>query len=155
MILPKQVYFRKSYAIIVYGFGVSSLTGEYKVVRIFQGDIPWDSTSTSRPSLLEGEIYTLGTGKWRSLGHVPYCLFGFHGPFLNGCAHWLVCDRDSPEAICSFDFEKESFQLVPSPPQSSESGALFQGLGGCLCKYKSWESEFVIWVMKEYGLNIF
>ncbi|KAJ0792168.1 hypothetical protein HanOQP8_Chr01g0014331 [Helianthus annuus] len=115
MILPRQKYYRQGYAIIVYGFGVGLQTKEYKVIRTFQGDIPPNQYGTSRPSLLEAEVYTLGTGQWRSLGHVPYWLSGWDGPFLYGKAHWIVIDEDAPEKLCAFDFDKETFQLFPSP----------------------------------------
>ncbi|KVI02071.1 F-box protein At3g07870-like [Cynara cardunculus var. scolymus] len=159
MILPRQRYYREGYAIIVYGFGVSLMTGEYKVIRTFQGDIPPDPYVSSRPSLLEAEVYTLGTNQWRSLGHVPYWLNGFHGPFLNGHFHWIVCEKDdASEKLCTFDLDKETFQLFPSPPIESieESQIHFQSLAvlkGCLCQSDTYDSEFTIWVMKEYGIK--
>ncbi|KAL7583670.1 hypothetical protein Lser_V15G45564 [Lactuca serriola] len=159
MILPRQQYYREGYAIIVYCFGVVSLTHEYKVIRIFQGDIPpINPTSSSRPSLLEAEIYTLGTGKWRSLGHVAYWLNGFSGPFLNGYAHWIVVDDDSPQKLCAFDFDKETFELFPSPPVEivEESQIHFYSLGvlkGCLCQSDTFDFQLTIWVMKEYGVK--
>lgn len=158
MILPRQQYYREGYAINVYGFGVGLQTKEYKVVRTFQGNIPPDQTSGSRPSLLEAEVYTLGTGHWRSLGHVPYWREGYDGPFLNGHAHWIVVDKDSPEKICTFDFDNETFQLFPSPPSEpiEESHIRFHSLGilkGCLCQVDTFDSQFMIWVMKEYGVK--
>lgn len=158
MILPRQQYYREGYAMIIYCFGVGSLTQEYKVIRIFQGDIPPDPTSSSRPSIVEAEVYTLGTCQWRSLGHVPYLLNGWSGPFLNGNAHWIVLDRDSPEELCTFDFDKETFELFPSPPVEiiEESQMHFQSLAvlkGCLCQSDTFESQFTIWVMKEYGIK--
>ncbi|KAK1418149.1 hypothetical protein QVD17_27288 [Tagetes erecta] len=159
MILPRQKYYRdQGYAIIVYCFGVGLQTNEYKVIRTFQGDIPPKPDQTSRPSLLEAEVYTLGTRQWRSLGHVPYWLNGFHGPFLNGNAHWIVFDEDSPEKLCTFDFDNETFQLFPSPPCEGieDSAYCFQSLAvinGCLGQSYTYESEFSIWVMKEYGVK--
>ncbi|KAL8195412.1 hypothetical protein R6Q57_025815 [Mikania cordata] len=139
MTLPRHNYYREGYAIIVYGFRVGLQTNEYKVIRIFQGDIPPNPTSTSRPSLLEGEVYTLGSGQWRRLGHVPYWLDWSNGPFLNGHVHWIVWDEDSLEKICAFDIDNETFELFPSPPLETitESQVHFQRLGilkGCLCK---------------------
>ncbi|GJZ61026.1 F-box associated domain containing protein [Tanacetum coccineum] len=158
MILPRQQFYRQSQAIIVYGFGVGLNTKEYKVVRTFQGNIPADPTSVSRPSLLVAEVYTLGTGQWRGLGHVPYWLNGFDGPFLNGHAHWIVLDKDSPEKLCAFDFDSETFKLFPSPPCEAivESGIHFNSLGvlnGCLSQSDTFNSQFTIWVMKEYGIK--
>ncbi|KAM0001057.1 putative F-box domain-containing protein [Helianthus debilis subsp. tardiflorus] len=160
MILPRQKYYREGYAIIVYGFGVGLQTKEYKVIRTFQGDIPPNQYgSRSRPSLLEAEVYTLGTGQW-SLGHVPYWLIGWDGPFLYGKAHWMVIDQDAgPEKLCTFDFDKETFQLFPSPPSEAieDSSIHFQSLAvlnGCLSQSDTYyESQFTIWVMKEYGIK--
>ncbi|KAL8239355.1 hypothetical protein R6Q59_015922 [Mikania micrantha] len=161
IILPRQEYYRESQAIIVYGFGIGLQTKEYKVVRIFQGDIPpKPGHETSRPSLLEAEVYTLGSGQWRSLGHAPYWLSGFHGPFLNGKAHWLVLDQDAPEKLCTFDMDNETFELFPSPPceATEDSNVIhFQSLAvlnGCLCQSDSqYDSQFTMWLMKEYGVK--
>ncbi|GKD24508.1 F-box associated domain containing protein, partial [Tanacetum coccineum] len=164
MILPRQRYYRQEkYATVVYGFGVGLRTKEYKVIRIFQTDLlPY--LNSVWPRLIESEIYTLGTGQWRSLGHVPYWLTEFHGPFLNGCVHWTFRDqtfRDqyshSPEGIYAFDFDNETFHLFPSPPFEEIHGNIScQKLGvlkGCLCQCDSSAIEFTIWVMKEYGIK--
>ncbi|KAJ9551823.1 hypothetical protein OSB04_015868 [Centaurea solstitialis] len=164
MILPRQRSpTEDGYLRFVYGFGVSSLTGEYKVVRAFQtktvvrnGDNP-----TAQPSVLEAEIYTLGIGQWRSLGPVPVTyrlnIFEkFHGLFLNNHCHWIVRDfEDAHEKIATFDFDKETFQLFPYPPPESVKG-LSKGLAilkGCLCKLETYVSELTIWLMKEYGIK--
>ena len=136
MILPRQRYYGEDkYATIVYGFGVGLLTKEYKVIGIFHTDLQSYVTSV-RPRLIEAEIYTLGTGQWRSLGHVPYWLTDFHnGPFLNGCVHWTIRDDDSPEGLYAFDFDNETFHLFPSPPSKEIYGNIReQSLGvlkGC------------------------
>ncbi|PWA90772.1 F-box associated domain, type 1 [Artemisia annua] len=67
-----------------------------------------------KPGILK-EYMILPRQQWKSLGHVPYWLNGFDGPFLNGHAHWIVIDQDSPEKICAFDFDNETFKLFPSP----------------------------------------
>ncbi|KAJ9551694.1 hypothetical protein OSB04_015739 [Centaurea solstitialis] len=135
------------------GFGVVSTTGEYKVIRTFQ-----DSNPTSLPRELEAEVYTLGTGQWRNIGHVPYSFDHSDQPFLNDHIHWRVDDEDSPESLCSFDLDKETFQLFPSPPSEAieESYMHFQSLAilkGCLCKSDTYDSQYTIWVMKEYGIK--
>ncbi|KAL7582872.1 hypothetical protein Lser_V15G45572 [Lactuca serriola] len=157
MILPKPQYYLQHNAHLVYCFGVAPLTNEYKVIRIFQGEkIPYFS-SNSRPIISQAEVYTLGTGQWRSLGHVPYWLKGMYGPFLNGHAHWTVLDKDSSEKLCVFDFEKETFELFPSPPcEARDENLIFKSLGvlkGCLCRCESYDSQLVVWVMKEYGIK--
>ncbi|CAH1444703.1 unnamed protein product [Lactuca virosa] len=144
MILPKQKYHRKEiYADVTYGFGVSSVAREYKVIRILQ------------KSLSPAEVYTLGTGQWRSLGHVPYWFTGRCGQFLNGHAHWTIRDQDSSKKICALDFDKETFELFPSPPPE-EAFIYFDCLGvvrGCLCRCDTYYSKFTVWVMKEYGVK--
>ncbi|KAJ9552486.1 hypothetical protein OSB04_016531 [Centaurea solstitialis] len=147
MILPRQRSRRDSFAGVVYGFGMSSsLTGEYKVVQTFQTEV------------LEAEVYTLGKGQWRSLGPVsvpiPYCLNTFHqfyGPFLNNHCHWIVSDNE----ICTFDLDKETFQLFPSPPvkQNRFRRQSLAILKGCLCKLDTYYFKLTIWVMKEYGIK--
>ncbi|XP_076946367.1 F-box protein At3g07870-like [Bidens hawaiensis] len=157
MTLPRQQYYTEGHAIIVYGFGVGLQTKEYKVIRTFQGNIPPDSSSTSRPSILEAEVYTLGMGQWRSLGHVPYWLQGWEGSFLDGRVHWIIYDKDSPQKICTFDFDNEKFELFPSPPfeaindEHQVHGQTLEILKGCLCVVDIYDSRFTLWVMKEYG----
>ncbi|GJU16938.1 F-box associated domain containing protein [Tanacetum coccineum] len=157
--LPRKQYCSKGPARTVHGFGVGLKTRKYKVVRIFQGNIPPDPPSSSGSRLLEAEVYTLGTGQWRSLGHVPYWLNDWDEPFLNGCVHWMLYDENFPEKLCSFDIDKETFQLFPSPPfdafddtriPEEESLAV---LKGCLCQSHTFVTGFTIWVMKEYGIK--
>ena len=155
VILPRQKYYRIAPAGIVYGFGVSLHTKEYKVIRIFQGNI---TAETTYPHISQAEVYTLGTGLWRRLGHVPYWFSGSPGgAFLNGCVHWVVLDRDSPEKLCSFDFDNETFQLFPSPPSNELVGDIrYQTLGilhGFLSLTDTSHYKFNIWVMKDYGIK--
>ncbi|KAJ9551938.1 hypothetical protein OSB04_015983 [Centaurea solstitialis] len=158
--LPRQPNYRKGLEFIIYNFGVNSLTGEYKVLRIFQVNSPQDPYSYiprgSRASmLLEAEVYTLGTSQWRCLGQVPYRVSGY-ATFLNGYFHWKVPNQDAPESIFTFDLDKEMFQLFPSPP--TEPGAMLgcsENLGvlkGCLCKSYAYDSQITIWVMKQYAV---
>ncbi|GKC33027.1 F-box associated domain containing protein [Tanacetum coccineum] len=158
MILPRlQNHTEKSYAAISYGFGVGLLTKEYKVIRIFQPIQAQNLASNQRHRLLEAEVYTLGTGRWRRLGHVPYWLNEFHGPFLNGCVHWIFCGRDSPKELYAFNFDKETFSFFPSPPSEEIQGDIRrQRLGvinSCLSMCITSSLEFTIWVMKEYGIR--
>nr|GEV52131.1 F-box associated domain, type 1 [Tanacetum cinerariifolium] len=70
-------------------------------------------------------------GQWRRLGYVPYWIGGStEGTSLNGYAHWVVRDHDTPEKICSFNFDKETFQLFPSPPSDKLVGDIrYETLG--------------------------
>ncbi|KVI02070.1 F-box/kelch-repeat protein At3g06240-like [Cynara cardunculus var. scolymus] len=153
MILSRNRDKREDYSTFVCGFGVVCMTGEYKVMRTFE-----DSNSSSRPRQLQAEVYTLGTGRWRNIGHVPYWFDHSDQPFLNGHIHWRIYDEDSPESLCAFDLDKETFRLFPSPPSESieESYMHFQSLAvlkGCLCKSDTYDSRYTIWVMTEYGIK--
>ncbi|GKA77602.1 F-box associated domain containing protein [Tanacetum coccineum] len=154
VILPRPQYVGSISLINNYGFGVGLLTKEYKVVWIFLG------STSSLPFLLEAEVCTLGTGQWRRLGRIPYWINRSGGFFLNGCVHWIVNDKQSPEKLCSFNIDNETFELFPSPPSKeiADDDFHYQNLGilnGCLSlsDSSSSENEFTIWVMKEYGIK--
>ncbi|KAL4557054.1 hypothetical protein LXL04_035224 [Taraxacum kok-saghyz] len=125
---------------------VGSVNG---LVCMWQDMIREGSTPTYRVS--DAKVYTLGTGQWRSLSHVPYSFRDNRGVFLNGHAHWTIYH----DKICAFDFDNETFELIPSPP-SQRRRVYRQKLGvlkGCLCRCDTSHSKFTIWVMKEYGIN--
>ncbi|XP_071712454.1 F-box protein At3g07870-like [Rutidosis leptorrhynchoides] len=151
MILPKSINDTRDG---IYGFGVSLLTSEYKVIRLYYKLIIMNG-----PCQLYAEIYTLGTGQWRCLGPVTYSVHHFSGTFLNYHVHWNFFDREERlEKICTFDFDDETFQLFPSPPVSLErdtdSFGMLGVLRGCLCySYYTPTLNVLIWVMKEYGIK--
>ncbi|PWA79986.1 hypothetical protein CTI12_AA172360 [Artemisia annua] len=129
----------------------------WHIAASWLGNIPPDPPSSSRTR--EAEVYTLDTGQWRSLGHVPYWLNDWDEPFLNTkCSLDGSIDKDSPEKLCSFDIDKETFQLFPSPPFDAFDDAripeeILAILKGCLCQSHTFVTGFTIWVMKEYGIK--
>ncbi|KAM0966244.1 hypothetical protein ACFX15_021472 [Malus domestica] len=98
----------------------------------------------------EAEIYTIGTGVWRSIGNAYGgldCQLPFNA-YLRGALHWVSHGSESSdvfELINSFDFEREQFRPLPPPsyfgPREKQfSDCLKLGvLEGCLilCKRKS------------------
>ncbi|XP_023741658.1 F-box protein At3g07870-like, partial [Lactuca sativa] len=79
-----------------------------------------------------------------------------YGPYLNGHAHWTLVGNDFPEKICSFDFNKETFELFPSPPYEAIKESFRGTLGvlkGCLCRCDTYDSNMTVWLMKEYGIK--
>ncbi|XP_071712459.1 F-box protein At3g07870-like [Rutidosis leptorrhynchoides] len=150
MILPKSINDTRDG---IYSFGVSLLTSEYKVIRVYS------KPSMRRPCPLYAEIYTLGTSQWRCLGPITYSIYHFSGTLLNYHIHWNFYDRENRvEKICTFDFDNETFQLFPSPPVCLERDNKFRGmlgvLKGCLCfSYDTRNVDILIWVMKEYGIE--
>ncbi|KAJ9551828.1 hypothetical protein OSB04_015873 [Centaurea solstitialis] len=159
MIIPQ--YYDRDVTVNAYGFGVSSLTGEYKVVRTFERELPSDGEISYPTSVLKAEVYTLGTGQWRRLGGAPYRLDGSKfGVVLNDHCHWIVVssNRYTRENICTFDLNKETFQLFPYPPCeaieviNSHCHSLAV-LKSCLCICDAEDFKFTIWTMKEYGIK--
>ncbi|KAH6776697.1 hypothetical protein C2S52_014258 [Perilla frutescens var. hirtella] len=135
-----------------YGFGVSGISGQYKLVRMSQQQDAFYSAC---------EVYTVGTGSWRriaSSGQFEYEDSSV-GAFLNGNLYWFAYDfKSSTEWISCFDLETELISTFPPPPidHPHECGNL-SVLGDCLCLCYNWEDEFtseydiVIWLMKDYG----
>lgn len=150
ILLPNQTYIEKSYAMLIHGFGFVESSNQYKVVLFYKGNFPASKGSDEYGC----EVYTLGTGMWRNLGHVPFSVKGCGiGVYVGGNLHWLA-----DEVICTFDLDKESFQLTAAPavPQVSghETYRDLGILGGCLCICDCTpDSELAIWVMKDYGVK--
>lgn len=123
--VPEPKHRTRYPSMIVYGFGFSSISGQYKLVQIYQKALSDPALGNCSYENL-GEVYTLGTGKWRSIGTVP---FGYdlrlYSVTLNGNIHWLICDVESPYSICAFDIENESFRGFSSVPGLSR-GTLYK-----------------------------
>ncbi|KAF9672976.1 hypothetical protein SADUNF_Sadunf11G0100300 [Salix dunnii] len=141
-----------------FAFGFSSGSNEYKVLQTF---FP-DKDITVAPCL--AEIYTVGTGEWRSIGNAPSRLeYLDANAFLHDSIHWIEYSSNHVGFVSAFDFVLEQFKLVPLPPDSQIhdgvglmypssvgviKGCLFMTNGVCI------ETEkFEIWVMEEYGIR--
>ncbi|XP_074376794.1 F-box/kelch-repeat protein At3g23880-like [Apium graveolens] len=152
ILIPDQKY-DSPYAIVTCGFGYVEASDEYKVVRLYMH---------MKTGKSECKIYTLGTGVWRSLGHLPFPLISFqNGIYLNGNLHWLTTDPEGTpnEMVCTFDLEKELFLLTPAAPfvvgRDVKDRIRYLGtLGECLCICDSTaDFELSIWVMKDYEMK--
>ncbi|KAJ7980172.1 F-box protein [Quillaja saponaria] len=139
------------------GLGFCARTNQYKVLQTFYPNI-----ESSWLNYLEAEIYTLGTGVWRSIGHAPRALVASpFNAFLHGALHWVPRAGNSSEFIYSFNFESEKFGSVPPPPyfgQSEKQFSDFLKLGvleDCLllCVFGNDHRKFDIWIMKDYGVK--
>ena len=89
-----------------FGFGVSKLSGQYKILCC-------DYSASCH-------VYTLGRGggAWRSIGATigrPR-LPRENAVYLNGNLHWLTSDPEGNPLICCFDFETELFTSFSLPP---------------------------------------
>ncbi|XP_074375848.1 F-box protein At3g07870-like [Apium graveolens] len=156
-LLPEHKIIRKPLPAVSYGFGFIAARNQYKVVRFYQGGYPLNQDLYKS----DCEVYTLGTGMWRSLGQVPVGLGGCqNGVFLNGNLHWLAHDQHhiTSDLVCTFDLEREFSELAASAPLVDENmNSAFRSLGvlgGCLCLCDNTsECEFVIWVRQDYGMK--
>ncbi|XP_073138058.1 F-box protein CPR1-like [Henckelia pumila] len=141
-----------------YGFGVSKISGQYKVVRNVHRHSKLDPCSSIQN--YECLVYTLGTGTWRSVEPGPP--FGHYdlsrSLFLYGNLHGSVqnyCASDDHKFISCFDLESESFKPFPAFPPPLVVGTLGI-LDDCLCFVDMRSEDLAIiplWVMKEYGVE--
>ncbi|KAL2467648.1 F-box/kelch-repeat protein [Forsythia ovata] len=144
VMLPFLKWVDRNQRQVTFGFGVSTISHQYKVVGIQKS---------------ECHVYSLGTGAWRNVGGVPFAFeyYTYFGLFFNGNIHWLIKDLEGSELISCFNLEKESFQPFPPPFPGENDKITFYSLGvleGCLCLCDSTsESDIVVWVMKEYGVK--
>ncbi|KAL8481963.1 hypothetical protein ACS0TY_028199 [Phlomoides rotata] len=149
--------------VVAYGFGVSKLTGEHKVVGISH-ECHVEGIGHLKISIPEWQVYTLGTGSWRRIApHGPHYLYGGpsflatrnFGPFLNGNLHWLAYNMNGCPWISCFDLETETFCGISSPlPRQGSTGCMASlcALGDCLCLCDSTsDAEIVMWLMSESG----
>lgn len=155
ILLPDHKYIKKSCFIVTYGFGFVEASNQYKVVCFSQGNF----SSAKGSYKTRCGIYTLGTNRWRSLGHVAFSLCCHqNGILVSGNLHWLAYDEkddDANDFVCTFDLEQELFQLTASAPRAGGILA-YRSLGmleGCLCMCDNTDSKIVIWVMKNYGMK--
>lgn len=170
--LPKFNHIYCDQATLLRGFGVDSVTGEFKVVQIAtyvggRSNVVSDMKS-------EVQVYTVGTNVWRNVGKGPDDRFSkVLSAFVNGSSHWLAVREPDisggPNSgfgidIVSFNLSCEEFGVVPTPEfgflADMEHGipepAYFElfALGECLSVVDfSFEHHVEIWVMKDYNVK--
>ncbi|PWA57536.1 F-box associated interaction domain-containing protein [Artemisia annua] len=127
----------------LYGFGYDETTHDYKVVKIYPGNLRTPYWGTN--------IYSLKAGSWKAIGRFPFVNPFNDAMFLNGALHWVT---DDARDIVSLDLGKETYGEVLQPEYDEGSKRLTLGVWGewlcVLCNYC--ESRVVdVWVMKVYG----
>ncbi|KAE8686749.1 F-box and associated interaction domains-containing protein [Hibiscus syriacus] len=138
-----------------WGLGYSTMMDQYKVLQSYHPVVE------SNNRYVMAEIYTIGTGTWRSIGNAPIDTVAMpFNAFLNDALHWFPCTPNGSEFIHTFDFNSEKFGTLPPPDHFREDDKKFTNysrigvLGGCLFMiYFTNSSRFDIWVMKEYGVK--
>ncbi|XP_047961866.1 F-box protein CPR1-like [Salvia hispanica] len=126
-----------------FGFGVSKLSGEYKVVCI-NADNGFNTHY----------VYTLGIGKWRRIeaGAASGYKFWTEPLLCNHNLHWAVIDLWYNNSICGFDVETERFSVFSFPANGYGYGDLCV-LRDHLCYCYTFDDDFIIWMMKEYQVE--
>ncbi|KAG5551877.1 hypothetical protein RHGRI_010101 [Rhododendron griersonianum] len=146
----------------VLGFGAHPTTHEYMLVFIVYEKA--DIVLEKFPSKVE--LYTQGTGSWRSIatvGHPHYIAqFNCLQAFVNGAIHWIAFDQRVVNGlsclIMLFNMGSQAFSVIMMPAGLVSQSPL------CLTIMSYGESVAVlsygqpeggsccIWVMKEYGV---
>ncbi|KZV26928.1 F-box protein-like [Dorcoceras hygrometricum] len=145
-----------------YGFGVSKMSGQYKVVRYVHRH-SYDSLAEPCSDIRYYEclVYTVGTRSWRKVQPgAPFRHYDLSfSLFLNGNLHGCVLDYcGSAVKFYCFDLESESFKPFPQIPPQQDGPLLAGNLGildDCLCFLENRSEDegiSALWVMKEYGV---
>ncbi|XP_059658899.1 F-box protein At3g07870-like [Cornus florida] len=145
---------RKELDCVAYGFGFSSATNQYKVVRIVS-----KTCEITQKSETVSQVCTLGAGTWRNVGEGFFPVSGKRcGVILNGVLNWIVgflVDRKKIYSIYSFDIEDEQFRPIPLPLdiRNKRNFVSLGVLGNCLCVFDNRGSQSLdIWSMKDYAV---
>ncbi|KAB1219422.1 hypothetical protein CJ030_MR3G001095 [Morella rubra] len=120
-----------------YGFALSNITREYKVVRLFRDEL----------GCLGCEILILGTRVWRGVNGPSVGLVGW---FAIGALHWVPHIDDS-DYIVSMDVDTEKFHTVPLPKSSRTHDGIVE-MGGFLSFVTHAElNQIEVWILKGIG----
>ncbi|XP_047326004.1 F-box/kelch-repeat protein At3g06240-like [Impatiens glandulifera] len=164
-LIPDTVIEREKHILMTIGFGYSSTSNTYKVLRTLLLLQQSDIINVGRRCLTD--IYTLGTPRWRRIEEdAPMVVFrDFFPTFLNGSLHWIIDENLSRSTtydyMISFDFDNERFGEIALPPPFDTGKerhsapvlgvGVFEGqLSVCL-----WNlfNRVDVWVMKKYGVR--
>lgn len=124
-----------------YGFALSNVTDEYKVVHLFKDVMGYVSC----------EILNLGTRFWREIDGPSFGLFGWFGyspVSAIGALHWIP-HFDQSDYIVSMEVDEEKFHQVPLP-KSCKTHDRFVEVGGSLGFVTHHEEvcQIDIWILK-------
>ncbi|CAK7338460.1 unnamed protein product [Dovyalis caffra] len=127
--------------------GFIYVSNQYKVLQTFY----LDGASTTQ---CQAEVYTVGSGQWRSIGNAPFSLDHLDAnAFLHDSVHWIDYSPENDGFICAFDFGFEQFTrlLLSSDSQmhdgwgrhsfSCDVEKLRYGLWRSM---ESWSKKFVV-----------
>lgn len=124
-----------------YGFVLSSVTGEYKVVHLFRDVLGYVSC----------EVLNLGSRSWREIDGPSFGLFGWFGyspVSAIGALHWIP-RVDQSDYIVSMEVDEEKFHQVPLPKSCKTADRIVE-VGGSLGFVTHHEEvcQIDIWILK-------
>ncbi|KAF9615047.1 hypothetical protein IFM89_021618 [Coptis chinensis] len=134
------------------GFAFDAQSETYKVVRTWY--------FCDKGGIHTGiEIYTVGSGIWRSIEEEDIPWFFCYGytqtVFVNGALHWRIHLRNSEFEVCigAIDIGDEKLIAFGQPPRDRKTKrTTLSSLRDCLCVNYVYEDHTVVWVMKQYGV---
>ncbi|CAK7338461.1 unnamed protein product [Dovyalis caffra] len=140
-----------------FALGFSSVSNQYKVLQTYFPDRPYVNQCRA-------EVYTVGTGQWRSIGNAPFSLDHLDAnAFLHDSVHWIDYSPENDGFICAFDFGFEHFKRLALPIDSQKLHGFRDHAISCVGVLKAWLfvafdvcsewGDLEIWVMEEYGIK--
>ncbi|KAL2339950.1 hypothetical protein Fmac_007890 [Flemingia macrophylla] len=132
-----------------HGFGYDHLTDSYKLLVAVE-DLNEKVT----------KVYTFGENSWKVIQNFPCRPTRWLGKFVSGTLNWIAkaAASDDQWVILNFDLGNESYGEVLLPQEGDCNkfcNPVLNVLRGCLCVcfYDSKEARWVVWLMKEYGVQ--
>jgi F-box interacting protein len=138
-----------------FGLGYDHKNDDYKVVAVFCDPNEFFSESKVK-------IFSMNTNTWRKIHDFPHGVSPYQnssGKFVSGTLNWASnysIGSSSFWIIVCLDLEKETYREVLPPDYEKEecSTPSLCVLKGCLCmNYDYKKSDFVVWLMKDYGVR--
>ncbi|KAM1464191.1 hypothetical protein ACFXTO_043883 [Malus domestica] len=165
----KRIPFTPSVSSPQYGFGYDSTNDDYKLVEIEKISTPysvdvskwsWENISNgSWPYCVtltyEVHVYSLKSNLWKKIQSMPSKGLELVSKiqFSNGALNWLMGDNNM-SIILTLDLAAEKYGEFYCPVNGILDVRIeLEVLGGylCVCIRNYNNSEFSIWIMKEYG----
>ncbi|KAJ4713733.1 F-box protein [Melia azedarach] len=128
-----------------YGFVLNEVTGEYKVVHLFQDELGY----------IGCETLNLWSRMWRGVNGPSFGMFGWLGysPISAiGALHWIP-HVDHSDYIVSMEVNKEKFQTI-SLPKTCRTHDRIVEKGGFLCFVTHEELKIDIWILEGLGNKV-
>ncbi|KAL6184300.1 hypothetical protein ACLB2K_045703 [Fragaria x ananassa] len=125
-----------------YGFALSDVTGEYKIVHLFRDELGFVSC----------EILSLRKKAWREVNGPAFGLFGWFGyepVSAIGALHWIP-QVDQSDYIVSVEVHKERFHQIPLPKSCRTHDRIIE-MGGALGFVTHEDINRIdIWILKGF-----